>query len=82
MSHLGKIIPFVSLLALVLNSGCATLPENIDRPESYALKDTEDTAWAQSRMKERAEHPGRNSSNGSWVKFHRNARCRLLPGWR
>ena len=31
------------LMILLLIGGCATLPENFDRPEAYAYTDTEDT---------------------------------------
>ena len=60
MSNLNKIITPASIFILLFISGCATLPENVNRTESYALTDTGDTAWAQSRMEERARHPGQS----------------------
>jgi putative cardiolipin synthase len=60
MSHLSKIITFASMLGLVLNSGCATLPENVDRPVSnaYTATDTSNTLWGKVRLDERLAHPG------------------------
>jgi putative cardiolipin synthase len=45
------------LLALV---GCATLPENVDRPPSKAYTDTEDTAIGSAIVRETADHPGQS----------------------
>jgi putative cardiolipin synthase len=45
------------LLALV---GCATLPENVDRPPSKALIDTGDTAIGSAIVRETADHPGKS----------------------
>jgi putative cardiolipin synthase len=41
-------------------AGCATLPKDFDRPESYALNDTENTALGKAYEKERAAHPGKS----------------------
>ena len=60
MSNLTKIVTFFPLFCLLFISGCATLPQNFERPESYALNDTEDTAWGKSRQDERAKHPGQS----------------------
>ena len=40
--------------------GCATLPKDFDRPESYAFTDTESTAFGKARTKEREAHPGKS----------------------
>ncbi|MGB5883378.1 MAG: hypothetical protein WBG28_04700, partial [Desulfobulbales bacterium] len=62
MPDLSKIIAFACLLVLVLNSGCATLPENVDRPVSnaYAATDTSNTFWGKVRLAERLAHPGKS----------------------
>jgi putative cardiolipin synthase len=60
VSNLTKIITFTSLFIPLFISGCATLPENVDRPVSYALTDTEDTAWGKSRQDERAANSGKS----------------------
>jgi len=59
-----KIIPsyrFI-IVATVLGSflmhGCATLPEDFERPVSHAYTDTDDTRWGQARRDEIAAHPG------------------------
>ena len=46
------------LLTLLLAGGCATLPENYDRPTTYAYADTEDTAFGEARRDEKAGHAG------------------------
>ena len=52
---------FALALTIVLIFGCAaTLPENVERPESYALTDTEDTHFGQEHAAERAAHPGKS----------------------
>jgi putative cardiolipin synthase len=58
VSNLTKIITFLLLFSLLFIAGCATLPENVDRPISYALTDTEDTSWGRIRQDERTAHPG------------------------
>ena len=41
--------------------GCAaTLPTNFDRPESYALTDTDETDLGRARVAEQAAHPGKS----------------------
>jgi len=55
--------PYVYLLImmpLLVISGCATLPKDFDRPESYALTDTENTALGKIRAEERAAYPGKS----------------------
>jgi len=47
-------------VAILLFFGCATLPTDFERSESYALADTEDTAFGRARAAERAAHPGKS----------------------
>ncbi len=42
----------------ILLVGCATLPENVNRPESFAYDDTGDTFFGREFADEIAEHPG------------------------
>lgn len=52
---------FIHLAAVVLIlviAGCATLPKDFDRPESYALADTENTLFGKLLANEKADHPG------------------------
>lgn len=51
----GKLILVCFLLA-----GYATLPENIDRPASFAYTDTTDTTVGQMVIKETAAHPSQS----------------------
>ncbi len=54
---------FISLLvvpAFLLMSGCATLPEDFERPMSYAYIDTDDTRLGRSRLDEKTAHPGQS----------------------
>ncbi len=60
MSNLTKIIIFFPLFTLLFITGCATLPQNFERPESHALTDTGDTRWGRLRQDERAAHPGQS----------------------
>ena len=57
-----KIISWITycglLLALLLAGGCATLPENYDRPVTYAYTETDDTAFGEARSDEKAAHAG------------------------
>jgi putative cardiolipin synthase len=43
---------------LLAFAGCASLPENVARPASYAYTDTDDTRLARVRGKEIRRHPG------------------------
>ena len=54
------IVQLLTAVLILLNAGCATLPTDFDRPESYALTGTENTALGKVRAKERAEHPGKS----------------------
>ena len=60
MSNLSKIIHLVAILALFLIGGCATLPKDFDRPESYAYTDTDDTSFGKARRDEMVAHPGQS----------------------
>ncbi len=44
----------------VLLGGCATLPENVNRPESFAYADTGDTLLGREFADEIAAHPGKS----------------------
>jgi len=64
-----SIIIYLSAAVLILMlAGCATLPKDFNRPESYALINTEDTAFGRDHAEERAAHPGKSGfhllSNG------------------
>jgi cardiolipin synthase C len=45
---------------ILIIASCAVLPKDFDRPVSYALTDTKNTAFGQARAKERAAHPGKS----------------------
>jgi putative cardiolipin synthase len=60
MYRTAIIIHLSAVVAILIIVGCATLPKDFDRPESYALTDTEDTTFGQSRAAERAAHPGKS----------------------
>ncbi len=52
---------FLLLAVAVLTvAGCATLPENVDRPRSYAFTDTADTAIGRVVADEVAANPGKS----------------------
>ena len=51
------IIHIAAAVAIFMIAGCATLPKDFDRPESYALTDTENTAFGKARAEERSAHP-------------------------
>jgi putative cardiolipin synthase len=58
MFNFSKFSLLAAILVLSLIGGCATLPENFDRPESYAYTDTDDTRLAKDRRDEKLAHPG------------------------
>lgn len=60
MYRLAIIIHLLAALIILMIAGCATLPKDFDRPKSYALTDTENTAFGKARAKERAVHPGKS----------------------
>jgi len=60
MFRIATILNLAATLTLILMVGCATLPKDFDRPESYALTDTEDTHFGREHAAERATHPGKS----------------------
>jgi len=50
----------LTILALLLVGGCATLPEDFEKPESYAYTDTDDTPIGKARRDEINAHPGQS----------------------
>ena len=60
MYRTAIILHFAAALTILMIVGCATLPEDFDRPESYALTDTEDTDLGRARAAEQAAHPGKS----------------------
>jgi putative cardiolipin synthase len=54
------IVQLLTAVLILLIAGCATLPKDFDRPESYALTDSENTSFGKVRAKERAAHPGKS----------------------
>lgn len=46
-------------ISLVI-ANCATFPENVDQPESYAYTDTADTIFGEDVIKRAAAHPGKS----------------------
>ena len=60
MFRIATILNLAATLTLILIVGCATLPKDFDRPESYALTDTEDTHFGREHAAERATHPGKS----------------------
>jgi len=49
-----------SMLLLLLAGGCATLPENTNRKESFAFTDTEETRIGKGTRDESEAHPGQS----------------------
>ena len=60
MIHKNSIIFFGVILALLIVGGCATLPENFEKPESFAYTDTDDTLLGRGRRDEINAHPGQS----------------------
>ena len=50
----------VVMLALVFIGGCATLPKDFERPQSYAYTDTQHTALGKALADQRAANPGKS----------------------
>ena len=50
----------LAVAGMILLCGCATLPENVNRPESFAYTDTGDTVIGREFADEIAEHPGKS----------------------
>lgn len=51
-------LPIMFLLLVFV--GCATLPENVDRPQSLAITDTQDTALGRALADEKVANPGKS----------------------
>ncbi len=51
------------MLAILVMGGCATLPDNVHRSESFAYTDTADTTFGKLVSKERTDHPGKSGFN-------------------
>ncbi len=60
MKVFNRYIFAVFIIFQLVAIGCASLPTDIERPVSYALKDTQDTAWAKDLADEKAANPGRS----------------------
>lgn len=60
MFRFRKTAALVFLLALLVVSGCATLPTGFERPESHVYTDTDDTALGKSRRAEIQAHAGQS----------------------
>ncbi len=61
MHRTATILQFAAALTIFMIAGCAaTLPENVERPESYAFTDTADTELGRVRAEEQAAHPGKS----------------------
>ena len=54
------IIFYLVILTLLLVVGCATLPEDFEKPESYAYTDTDGTRLGKARRDEIKAHPGQS----------------------
>jgi putative cardiolipin synthase len=51
---------YAFLIAMVFLGGCATLPENFERLDSYAYTDTDETRLGRLQSAERTGHPGQS----------------------
>ena len=72
----GKMIYLLVLLSLFLMSACATLPEDFDKPTSYAYESTKDTRVAKAYAKESTYHPGKTGfAMTECVKFFNSPLC-------
>ena len=60
MFKLFKTVNLLAALSLFLISGCATLPKDFERPESYAYTDTANTSFGKAISGKAAEHPGKS----------------------
>jgi len=58
MSNLARILISAYLFFPLLISGCATLPQNFDKPVSHAYTDTGQTGWGKILQEEKNAHPG------------------------
>lgn len=56
-----KLTVYLHLVVLLLVfSGCATLPEEFERPQSFAIADTQDTFLGKALADQRAANPGKS----------------------
>ncbi len=55
-----KITAILALMAVLMIGGCATLPENFERPVSHAYTETNDTSLGKLIQDEKAAHPGKS----------------------
>jgi putative cardiolipin synthase len=53
-------LKYLGLLLILLISGCASLPDNTNRQESYALTDTDDTTFGKSSANKRRAGDGQD----------------------
>ena len=60
MDNISKLTRWAAILILSLVVGCATLPENFEKPESFAFTDTDDTLLGRGRRDEINAHPGQS----------------------
>lgn len=60
MFQINKSIYLYVILTLWVVAGCATLPKNFERPESYAFTDTKDTRIGKAQHREMTAHPGQS----------------------
>jgi putative cardiolipin synthase len=60
MFKFDAIIILAALSALLLMGGCATLPDNFERPASHAYTDTDDTRLGKARHDKQLAHPGQS----------------------
>ncbi len=60
MFKINKNIYLYVILTLWVLAGCATLPKNFERPESYAFTDTKDTRIGKAQHHEMTAHPGQS----------------------
>ena len=51
---------YLSIAMVCLLASCATLPENFNRPESYAYTDTADTSFGKVVSGKATEYPGKS----------------------
>ncbi|UCH23202.1 MAG: phospholipase D family protein [Deltaproteobacteria bacterium] len=60
MIRQNEYIILVAILTLVLAGGCATLPEDFEKPASYAFTNTDDTSFGKAHRDEKEAHPGQS----------------------
>ena len=56
----SKLAACLIVLTLFVMGGCATLPENVNRTESYAFTDTADTSLGKAMSDRAKAHPGKS----------------------